>query len=167
MSIGKEFLTDYQNRKCRVTFILPKEISKNAQKAHVVGEFNEWTHSANPMKKMSNGTFIAVIALPMYRDYQFRYLIDNKIWINDSDADRFEPTPFGDSENCVLSTYNNSHIEMIKENQSKPREIKPNIQSLSESHPRKSSPRTFLSIFTEQLLTLTKPFKRSSLALKP
>lgn len=166
MSIGKEFLTDYSNRKCRVTFILPKEISKNAQKAHVVGEFNEWAHSANPMKKMGNGTFVAVIVLPMYRDYQFRYLIDNKIWINDSDADRFEPTPFGDSENCVLSTYNNSHIEMIKVNQSKLKAITPNIQPLKESQSSKSSVRAFFSIFTEHLKTLTRPFTKSSLALK-
>ena len=131
-----------------------------------MGEFNEWTHTANPMKKMSNGTFVAVIVLPMYRDYQFRYLIDNKIWINDSDADRFEPTPFGDIENCVLSTYNNSHIEMIKVNQLKPREIIPNIQPLKESQSSKSSVRASFSILREHLKTLTSPFKKSSLALK-
>lgn len=166
MSIRKKFLTDYQKRKCRVTFILPKEIGDNAQKAHVVGEFNEWARSANPMKKMSNGTFVTVIVLPMYRDYQFRYLIDNKIWINDSDADRFEPTPFGDSENCVLSTYKDFHIEMIKVNQSKQREIIPNMQPLEKSQSSKSSARTFFSIFTEPLKTLTRPFAKSSLALK-
>ena len=118
MCIKKEYLNDY--RKCRVTFILPRGIGKNAKKAHVVGEFNRWTHSANPMKKMKNGTFVAIIELPVYKEYQFRYLLDDKVWLNDSEADRFVPTPFGDSENCVLSTYKDSHIKMITANQLKP-----------------------------------------------
>ena len=125
MSIKKEYLNDY--RKFRVTFILPRRIGKNAEKAQVVGEFNRWTHSATPMKKLKNGTFVAIIELPIYKEYQFRYLLDNKVWMNDSDADRFVPTPFGDSENCVIYTYNDSHIEMIKANQLKPRSSMSNV----------------------------------------
>jgi 1,4-alpha-glucan branching enzyme len=125
MSIKKEYLNDYHN--CRVTFILPRGIGKNAKKAHVVGEFNKWSHSATPMKKLKNETFFAIIELPIGREYQFRYLLDNKVWMNDSDADRFVPTPFGDSENCVIYTYNDSHIEMIKTNQLKPRSSTSNV----------------------------------------
>lgn len=121
MSIKKEYLNVYHKRMCRVTFLIPQKIGKNAEKAHVVGEFNSWTHSATPMKKLKNGAFVATIELPIGREYQFRYFIDNNIWINDSDADRFEPTPFGDSENCVITTYDNIHIETIKANQLKPR----------------------------------------------
>ena len=165
MSIKKEYFNEY--RKCRVTFILPREIGKYAQKAHVVGEFNRWTHSATPMKKLKNGTFVAIIELPIHREYQFRYLLDNKVWVNDSDADRFEPTPFGDSENCVLYTFNNSHIEMIKANQLKPRLPTFNLQPLVESFPEKSSPeKTLFSMLAGQFQTITRLFAKSSLALK-
>jgi len=135
MCIKKEYLNDYS--KCRVTFILPRGIGKNAKKAQVVGEFNRWTHSATPMKKLKNGTFVAIIELPIYKEYQFRYLLDNKVWMNDSDADRFVPTPFGDSENCVLSTYKDSHIEMITANQLKPSSATSTVQPLVESFPDK------------------------------
>lgn len=165
MSIKKEYLNGC--RKCRVTFIIPREIGKNAKKAQVVGEFNGWGHSATPMKKLKNGTFVVIIELPIYREYQFRYLLDDKVWMNDTDADRFIPTPFGDSENCVLSTYNDSHIEMIKANQIKPRSSTSNVNPLVPLFPEKSSPsETLFSILTGQLQTITKIFTKSSLALK-
>ena len=165
MSIKKEYLNDYS--KCRVTFILPRGIGKNAKKAQVVGEFNRWTHSATPMKKLKNGTFVAIIELPIYKEYQFRYLLDNKVWMNDSDADRFVLTPFGDSENCVLSTYNDSHIEMIKVNQLKARSATSNVQPLVEPFPDKSSPaKTLFSMLKGQLQTIIRLFTKPSLALK-
>jgi 1,4-alpha-glucan branching enzyme len=133
VSIKKKYLNDYSKRKCRVTFLLPKGIGKNAKRAQVVGEFNNWTHSATPMKKLKNGTFVATIELPIGREYQFRYLLDNKVWMNDSDADRFVPAPFGDSKNCVLTTYNDTHIEVIKANQLKPRSSTSNVQPLAEA----------------------------------
>jgi hypothetical protein len=36
------------------------------------------------------------------REYQFRYLLDEKIWGNDSDADKLVSSPYGDSENSVI-----------------------------------------------------------------
>ena len=167
MSIKKKYLNDYSKRKCRVTFLLPKGIGKNAKRAQVVGEFNNWTHSATPMKKLKNGTFVATIELPIGREYQFRYFLDNKVWMNDSDADRFVPTPFGDSENCVLTTYNETHIEVIKANQLKPRSSTSNVQPLADPFLEKSSPpETLFSMLTGQLQTITRLFTKSSLALK-
>jgi hypothetical protein len=167
VSIKKEYLNDYNKRICRVTFLLPKGIGKNAKRAHVVGEFNSWTHSATPMEKLKNGTFVATIELPIGREYQFRYLLDNKIWMNDSDADRFVPTPFADSENCVLTTYDDTHIEVIKANQLKPRSSTSNVQPLADPFLEKSSPpETLFSMLTGQLQTITRLFTKSSLALK-
>jgi len=122
-----------------VTFLIPKKIGKNAKIAHVVGEFNNWTQSDAPMKKLKNGTFAATIELPIGREFQFRYLLDNNVWMNDSDADRFVPTPFGDSENCVLTTYDDTHIEAIKANQLKPRSSTSNLQPRMESLQEKSA----------------------------
>lgn len=165
MSIKKEFISDY--RICRVTFILPKGIGKNVKKAQVVGEFNGWSQSATPMKKMRDGTFSAIIELPLYREYQFRYLLEDKMWMNDSAADRFVPTPFGDSENCVLTTYNDSHIKMIKAYQVKPRSTASNAQPPVASFPDKSPPtETLFSILNGPLQTVAKAFLMSSLSLK-
>jgi hypothetical protein len=167
VSIKKKYLNDCHNRKCRVTFILSNGIGKNAKRAEVVGEFNNWTHSATPMKKLRDGTFVATIELPIGREYQFRYLLDNNSWMNDSDADRFVPTPFGDSENCVLTTYDDTHIEAIKASQLKPRPSRSNLQPLAESFPKKSlPPETLFSMLTDQLQRIKKLFTKPSLALK-
>jgi hypothetical protein len=167
VSIKKKYLNDYYNRKCKVIFILPKRIGKNAKKAHVVGEFNNWSYLATPMKKLKNGTFVATIELPIGREYQFRYLLDNKVWINDLDADRFVPTPFGDSENCVLTTYDDTHLESIKAYQIKTRSSFPNLQPIPESFQEKSSPiETFFSMLTGKLQTMKSVFTKPSLSLK-
>lgn len=100
MSIRKQFLKS--KPMCKVTFRIPKEIGNSARTAHVVGEFNSWSFSATPMKKLKNGAFTTTIDLDKGEEYQFRYLLDEKIWENDIEADRFVPTPFGDSENCVI-----------------------------------------------------------------
>jgi hypothetical protein len=167
VSIKKKYLNDCHNRKCRVTFILSNGIGKNAKRAEVVGEFNNWTHSATPMKKLRDGTFVANIELPIGREYQFRYLLDNNSWMNDSDADRFVPTPFGDSENCVLTTYDDTHIEAIKSNQLKPRPSASNLQPLMQSFQEKSSPTdSLLLMLRDQLQAIRKIYAKSSLALK-
>jgi len=100
MSIKKQFLKRQQV--CKVTFRIPEEISNGAKTAHVVGEFNNWNFSSTPMKKLKSGGFTATLDLSKGREYQFRYLLDKKNWENDRDADKFVPTPFGDSANSVV-----------------------------------------------------------------
>jgi 1,4-alpha-glucan branching enzyme len=100
MSIKKQFLK--RKPVCKVTFRIPEEIGNSAETAHVVGEFNNWDFSSTPMKKLKTGDFTATLDLEKGREYQFRYLLDQKNWENDMDADKFEPSPFGDSENSVL-----------------------------------------------------------------
>ena len=100
MSIKKQFLKSKPI--CKVTFRIPEELGNASQKANVVGEFNGWSLTANPMKRLRNGTFKVTINLEKDREYQFRYLLEKEQWVNDPDADRFVPTPYGDSENSVI-----------------------------------------------------------------
>ena len=100
MSIRKQYLKS--KPVCKVTFRISEEVGKAAGTAHVVGEFNNWNISSTPMKKLKKGAFTATLNLEKGREYQFRYLLDNRTWQNDLDADKFVPTPFGDSENSVI-----------------------------------------------------------------
>ena len=101
MSIKKQYLK--RKPVCKVTFRIPEEMGNSAGIAHVVGEFNNWDFFSTPMKKLKMGAFTATLNLEKGRDYQFRYLLDNRNWQNDGDADKFVPTPFGDSENSVIA----------------------------------------------------------------
>ncbi len=101
MSIRKQYLKT--KPVCKVTFRISEDIGNSAGTAHVVGEFNNWDHFSTPMKKLKKGAFTATLDLEKGREYQFRYLLDKKNWENDVSADRFERTPFGDSENSVIA----------------------------------------------------------------
>jgi 1,4-alpha-glucan branching enzyme len=87
---------------CKVTFKLPKEAVKGAKTVHLVGEFNNWDIQVAPLKKMKDGAFQITIQLEAGRSYQFRFLIDEKTWENDWNADGYAPSSFGATENSVV-----------------------------------------------------------------
>ena len=100
MGVSKKYLSD--NELCRVTFTLPAGLSKTAESANVVGDFNNWSITANPMKRRKNGQFALSIDLPANSEYQFRYLMDGNKWETDQKADAVVPAPFADQYNAVV-----------------------------------------------------------------
>lgn len=88
---------------CKVTFQLPQEIK--AKKASVVGEFNNWDGTANPLKKVK-GVWKTTLDLEKGREYQYRYLVNGQEWHNDFQADKYVPNNV-DGDNSVVVTYNN------------------------------------------------------------
>lgn len=93
--IKKEFAK--AGKVCKTTFTLPKEAVVNAQEVLLLGEFNAWNlEKPVVMKKQKDGSFATTIELESGRAYQFRYLIDQKTWENDWNADDYQPVaPFG------------------------------------------------------------------------
>jgi 1,4-alpha-glucan branching enzyme len=100
MGIRKQFLKS--RPACKVTFRIPEAIGDSARNAHVVGEFNDWSTSATPMRRLKSGAFSTTMELPTGQSYQFRYLLGHSHWENEPDADDQLPTPFGDSHNSVI-----------------------------------------------------------------
>jgi 1,4-alpha-glucan branching enzyme len=100
MTIRKQYLKTKPI--CKVTFKIPAKVGNSAKSANIVGEFNNWSFTANPMKKMRNGAFSTTLELEKGRGYQFRYLLDKNKWENEAEADKFVPSPYGDSENSVI-----------------------------------------------------------------
>jgi 1,4-alpha-glucan branching enzyme len=87
---------------CKVTFRLPKAAAQGAKNVNIVGEFNEWNIYATPMKRLKNGDFTLTMNLDINKEYQYRYLIDEMVWENDWQADKYVPSPYGDCENSVV-----------------------------------------------------------------
>ena len=100
MTIKKKYLKTKPI--CKVTFRIPPEVGNSANTAKIVGEFNNWSFSAHPMKKLKNGAFSVTLNLEKGRGYQFRYLLDKHDWKNESDADKSVLSPYGDSMNSVV-----------------------------------------------------------------
>lgn len=94
---------DKTDGRCTVTFSIPAEQAAGATCVHLVGDFTNWDRNALPMKKNKDGSFQISLSLDPGRDFFFRYLFDNSRWDNDWRADRYESSPFHDSENSVVS----------------------------------------------------------------
>ncbi len=101
MSIKKQYLKS--RPVCKVTFRISEEMGNSNRAAHVVGDFNDWSVTANPMRRLKSGSFSATIDLETGKTYRFRYLLDGCRWENEPEADRLEPTPFQDAHNSVVS----------------------------------------------------------------
>lgn len=92
-----------RNRKtCKVTFILPPEAAAGAAMVHLVGDFNNWDKTALPLRRSAEGGWETALSLDAGREYLFRYLLDGVRWENDWNADKYMPSPYGDSDNSVV-----------------------------------------------------------------
>jgi len=101
MSLKKQYLKS--KPVCKVTFSMDKEAVSGAEKVDLLGEFNNW-NTAEPvkMKMLKNGTFKVTIDLPAENEFQFKYLLDGEIWINDESADKYVNSGLGAEENSVV-----------------------------------------------------------------
>jgi hypothetical protein len=86
---------------CKVTLTLPAEAAPEAETVCVMGEFNDWSRDATPMKRQKTGGFSVSLNLETGRAYRFRYLIDGGKFENDWAADRYEPNPYGGEDSIV------------------------------------------------------------------
>ncbi len=103
MSLKKTFSSD--KTKCTVTFSINAAAAAGAEKAFLVGEFNDWSETATPMKKGADGSFSLKKQFEVNKEYQFRYLLDGKTWINDWKADKYIRSELVNDDNSVVSTY--------------------------------------------------------------
>ena len=54
----------------------------------VVGDFNDWSPSAHPMRSGPDG-WSCTVTMAVGRRYRFRYLLDGRRWENDWEADDY------------------------------------------------------------------------------
>ncbi len=101
MSFKKQFLKS--KPVCKVSFRLDSADAPNASKVQLLGDFNNWDKSTEPMTALKSNDFTATVELESGKEYQFRYLIDGTVWKNDPQADYLVANSFGE-ENGVIST---------------------------------------------------------------
>ena len=103
MSLKKTYSAD--GKKCTVVFNVNANAAAGAEKIYLVGDFNSWDETSIPMKKGPDGSFSVKKQLDTNKEYQFRYLLDGKTWINDWKADKYIRSELVNDDNSVVSTY--------------------------------------------------------------
>lgn len=101
MSLKKQFLKS--KPVCKVSFRLDAADAAGATKVQLLGDFNNWDKTVEPMSALKSNDFTATLELEAGKEYQFRYFIDGAIWKNEAQADGFAANSFGE-ENSVVST---------------------------------------------------------------
>jgi hypothetical protein len=91
----------------RIVFELPSFIW--ADRIAVVGDFNQWCQESTPMHQEQDGTWRAIVDLPLGGRYQFRYLV-NGIWMTDHHADGCAANRYGSDNSIVLAIPAEKHL---------------------------------------------------------
>jgi 1,4-alpha-glucan branching enzyme len=99
MSLKKQYIK--AKPVCKVTFILANDIASSAKQVNLAGDFNNWDIESIPMKKAKTGEFTASLELEKGREYQFKYLINGREWVNEREADKYVSNVF-QNENSVI-----------------------------------------------------------------
>ena len=102
MSLKKTYSSD--GKKCTVVFNVNVNAAAGAEKVTLVGDFNSWDETSIPMKKGPDGSFSVKKQLDTNKEFQFRYLLDGKAWINDWKADKYVRSEFANDDNSVVDT---------------------------------------------------------------
>jgi len=84
---------------CKVGFSLSTEATGDAKKLFLAGEFNDWKPA--PMRK-AKGVFSVSLELPANASYQYRFVTDAGVWLNDNEADCYVYNTFAVADNSVV-----------------------------------------------------------------
>ena len=83
---------------CKVKFSFKVE---NAETVEILGLNNDWGNSVI-MSRKKDGTFSADVNLPKDSKHEFKYLVNETVWLNEPEADSVKPNEFGGT-NSVIS----------------------------------------------------------------
>ena len=83
---------------CKVKFSFKVE---NAETVEILGLNSDWQNSII-MSKKKDGSFSADVNLPKDSKHQFKYLVNEKEWLNEPEADSEVPNEFGGSNSLII-----------------------------------------------------------------
>ncbi len=90
----------------RVVFELPSCIW--ADRIFLVGDFNQWSKNATPLRQDRDGVWRATVDLLAGSRHEFRYMIDGQ-WKTDSHADGFATNTYGTENSVVIAVVSDSN----------------------------------------------------------
>lgn len=91
----------------KITFTLSANIVYNATSGILLGDFNNWDlDNGIELKKQKDGSLQATVLLEAGKSYQYRYLLNDGRWVNDSNAEAYVYAHEFFIDNCVIAVPN-------------------------------------------------------------
>lgn len=82
---------------CKVKFAFKPE---SAETVEILGLNSDWKNAV-VMAKKKDGSFSIEVNLPKDSKHEFRYLVDEKLWLNEPEADGESPNEFGGTNSYI------------------------------------------------------------------
>ncbi|MGE5520403.1 MAG: isoamylase early set domain-containing protein [Candidatus Dadabacteria bacterium] len=83
---------------CKVKFTVKPEA---AETVAIHGLNGDWNNSVI-MSKKKDGSFTCDVSLPRDTQHEFKYLVNQTEWVNEPEADKELPNPFGNSNSVIV-----------------------------------------------------------------
>ena len=83
---------------CKVKFSYQAD---EAETIAILGLNSDWKTSIT-MSRKKDGSFTADVNLPKDSTHEFKYLVNETLWVNDPEADKEVPNAFGGSNSVVV-----------------------------------------------------------------
>lgn len=83
---------------CKVKFSFKTD---EAETIAILGLNHDWTRSII-MSKKKDGSFSADVNLPKDSTHEFKYLVNETLWLNEPEADKEVPNEFGGSNSVII-----------------------------------------------------------------
>jgi 1,4-alpha-glucan branching enzyme len=82
---------------CKVKFAINID---DAETVEILGLNNDWENSV-VMSKKKDGTFSTEVSLPKDSAHQFKYRVNETLWLDEPEADSQVPNEFGGSNSLI------------------------------------------------------------------
>lgn len=83
---------------CKVKFTFNFE---NAETVEILGLNSDWENSVI-MSKKKDGSFTCDVSLPKNTQHEFKYRVNEELWLNEPEADSENPNIFGGSNSVIV-----------------------------------------------------------------
>ena len=83
---------------CKVKFTFKDE---SADSVEILGLNSDWQKGI-VMSKKKDGSFTCDVSLPKNTQHEFKYRVNEQLWINEPEADSQSPNAFGGSNSVIV-----------------------------------------------------------------
>ena len=83
---------------CKVKFTFNFE---NAETVEILGLNSDWENSVI-MSKKKDGSFTCDVSLPKNTQHEFKYRVNEELWLNEPEADSENPNIFGGINSVIV-----------------------------------------------------------------
>lgn len=86
----------------KIDFLLPADVAAGATSGILLGDFNNWdSNKGVALKQQKDGSLKASVSLQS-GSYEYRYLLNDGRWVNDTQASKYTYNSEFSVENCVI-----------------------------------------------------------------